>query len=90
MTDVYDDMRGVVDELLGEFKQGTVQLKRTTTAEPDPATPWIPGEETTASYPLDAARRPALRERCADCSDRRHRDVRGAGHHSTVDRYSRD
>lgn len=50
----YDEMRGVADELLGEFKQGTVTLSRTVTAEPDPATPWIPGTETTTTYPLDA------------------------------------
>jgi len=56
----YDEMAEMVSEMLQPEEkdglgQGTVQLKRTTTAEPDPATPWIPGEETTATYPLDAA-----------------------------------
>ncbi|MGX9120330.1 hypothetical protein ACWTU6_27245 [Mesorhizobium sp. BHbsci] len=41
-------------EMLGEFKQGVVSLERVTTADSDPATPWIPGEATTTVYPLDA------------------------------------
>jgi hypothetical protein len=51
----YDEMRGVADELLGEFAQGTCTLKRVTTAAPNPETPWIPGEETVTTYPLAAA-----------------------------------
>lgn len=37
MTDFYGDMRDMTSELLEEFKRGVVQLKRTTTADPDPA-----------------------------------------------------
>lgn len=51
----YDEMCGVADDLLGEFAQGTVTLKRITTAAPDPSTPWIPGGETVTTYPLKAA-----------------------------------
>lgn len=50
----YDDMKGVADDLLGEFKQGIISLKRVTTADPDPATPWEPGSETVTTYALDA------------------------------------
>lgn len=54
MSGFDDEMVDMATELIGEFKQGTVTLSRTVTAEPDPATRWIPGVETTATYPLDA------------------------------------
>ncbi|GLS34124.1 hypothetical protein SAMN04488498_1771 [Mesorhizobium albiziae] len=50
---LFEEMRGATDDLLGEFAQGTVNLKRVTAAAPDPATPWIPGSPATV-YPLDA------------------------------------
>lgn len=51
----YDEMRDeVASPLLAEFAQGTVTLKRVTTADPDPSTPWEPGTETTETWPLDA------------------------------------
>ena len=40
--------------LLADFAQGVVQLRRITTAAPDPATPWILGEETTEVCDLSA------------------------------------
>lgn len=44
MADFYDDMANMIaSEMLGEFKQGTVSLKRVTTAPPDPETPWGTG-----------------------------------------------
>ncbi|MER9829172.1 hypothetical protein NKJ51_12395 [Mesorhizobium sp. M0134] len=54
MADFYDEMQDFASEMLGEFKQGVVSLSRTVTAPTDPATPWIPGSETTTTYPLDA------------------------------------
>ncbi|WP_018428222.1 hypothetical protein [Hoeflea sp. 108] len=48
----YDEMRDVADELLGEFKQGSVQLKRVTTA-PGP-NEWTPAPETVETWPLSA------------------------------------
>lgn len=51
------DYAGIAIEVAAAFeevRQGTVVLQRTTYAEPDPATPWIPGEETVVAYPLDA------------------------------------
>lgn len=53
MTDFYEDMRGVADELLGEFKQGSVQLKRITTT-PGP-NEWDPPIETVETWELSAA-----------------------------------
>lgn len=49
----YDEMRGVADELLGEFKQGSVQLKRVTTT-PGP-NEWDPPTETVETWELSAA-----------------------------------
>jgi len=54
MSDFYDEMQEVGRDLLGEFAQGSVTLKRVTTAAPDPATPWLPGEETIETWSLDA------------------------------------
>lgn len=50
----YEEMRGVADELLAEFKQGAVILTRIAPGESDPETPWIPGEAVETSYSLDA------------------------------------
>lgn len=55
MTDFYDEMRGVADELLGEFKQGSVVLKRETPGIPDPDKPWEPVEPTAETWELSAA-----------------------------------
>lgn len=52
MAEFYDEMRGVADELLGEFAQGTVLLKRITTI-PGP-NEWDPPVETAVTYPLKA------------------------------------
>lgn len=54
MSDFYAEMAGVATELLTEFKQGVVTLMRTVYAEPDPTTPWIPGETTEQSHDLKA------------------------------------
>lgn len=48
----YDEMQGVATELLTEFAQGTVQLRRTTIGTPPNA--WTPGAETTVTYALKA------------------------------------
>ncbi|WP_379069544.1 hypothetical protein ACHMW4_03575 [Mesorhizobium sp. UC22_110] len=53
MADFYDEMRGVADDLLGEFKQGSVQLRRVTTT-PGP-NEWDPPTETTETWELKAA-----------------------------------
>lgn len=50
----YVRMQGTATRLLGKYAQGVVTLSRTTTAEPDPETPWEPGEETTVVYMLAA------------------------------------
>ena len=54
MADIYTRMQGTADRLLAKYAQGTVTLSRTTTADPDPETPWIPGAETTVVYTLSA------------------------------------
>lgn len=46
-------MRGVADELLGEFRQGLVQLRRVTTT-PGP-NEWDPPTETVETWELSAA-----------------------------------
>lgn len=60
MAGFYDDIGAMVQDLLlpdakGGLGQGEVSLKRTVTADPDPATPWEPGAETFTTYPLKAA-----------------------------------
>lgn len=47
-------MSATATRLLERFAQGTVVLVRTTPGEPDPETPWEPGEETTVVYTLSA------------------------------------
>lgn len=49
----YDDMRGVADELLTEFQQGAVLLKRISTSEPE--NEWEEPVETVQTWPLKAA-----------------------------------
>lgn len=50
----YAKMQGTASRLMGRFAQGTVTLSRTVPGEPDPETPWIPGEPTATTYTLDA------------------------------------
>lgn len=55
MSEFYDDMRDMADEVLADFAQGTVILRRVVPGTSDPATPWIPPtEDTTTDYPLSA------------------------------------
>ena len=54
MAEFYERMQGTADRLLKSKAQGTVSLKRITTAAPDPSTPWIPGSETVTTYALNA------------------------------------
>lgn len=49
----YDEMRGVADDLLGEFQQGVCTLKRVTTTPGENA--WDDPTEAVATYPLKAA-----------------------------------
>ncbi|MER8999983.1 hypothetical protein NKJ52_20705 [Mesorhizobium australicum] len=55
MVDFYDDMQAMASEMLGEFNQGSVQLKRETPGVVDPDQPWVPVEPTVETWPLDAA-----------------------------------
>lgn len=48
----YEEMWGVGTELLGEFKQGQISLKRITSV-PGP-NPWDPPTETLQTWPLSA------------------------------------
>lgn len=48
----YDEMRGVADDLLAEFAQGSVQLKRVATTPGE--NPWDPPTETAVTYPIKA------------------------------------
>lgn len=50
----YVKLQKRVSGVMAKVEQGTVTLKRVTTADPDPATPWEPGTETTETWPLDA------------------------------------
>lgn len=50
----YSEMQGVASEVLAEFKQGTVVLRRTVPGASDPSTPWIPGDPVVTDYTLDA------------------------------------
>lgn len=50
----YAKLQAKVSKVMPKVKQGSVQLKRVTTAAPDPSTPWIPGAETVATYPIKA------------------------------------
>lgn len=52
MAGFYGEMAEMAGEMLAEFAQGTVSLKRvTTTAGPNP---WDPPTETAVTYPLKA------------------------------------
>lgn len=50
----YAKLQDRVSKLMPKVAQGTVTLKRVTTADPNPQTPWEPGTETTETWPLDA------------------------------------
>jgi len=50
----YSRMTATASRLMSRFAQGSIALTRTTPGEPDPATPWLPGEATTTTYTLDA------------------------------------
>lgn len=54
MADFYSELQDVASEVLGEFKQGTILLIRSSEAAADVNTPWTPGTTTNASYVLDA------------------------------------
>lgn len=62
MSDFYTDMQVTAAGILDEFKQGTVVLTRISNAPSDPATPWIPGAETTTDYTLKATVRGVSKE----------------------------
>lgn len=51
----YAKMQAKVSKVMPKVAQGTVSLKRIVTAEPDPETPWVPGEETVTEYALSAS-----------------------------------
>lgn len=57
MTSLYGDLQGIASGILKEFRQGVIQITRTVTTPSNPSTPWIPGEETTTTYTLDATAR---------------------------------
>lgn len=52
MAGFYDEMRDVATELLDEFKQGVVLLKRVTLGTPP--NEWTPAPETVETWPLAA------------------------------------
>lgn len=51
----YDEMQEVATDLLTEFKQGIVQLRRETPGVPDPDAPWELVEPTVETWELKAA-----------------------------------
>lgn len=58
----YEDMADIASAVLAEFKQGVITLTKTVPGEPDPSTPWIPGEPVDITYPLDATAKPVSEE----------------------------
>lgn len=50
----YAKLQAKVSKVMPKVAQGSVSLKRVTTAAPDPSTPWIPGAGTVATYPIKA------------------------------------
>lgn len=62
VADIYERAQATASRLLGRFAQGVVTLTRVTRASADPATPWIPGAETTTSYALSATVRGVSKE----------------------------
>lgn len=52
--DVYAIKRRRVASLITRWRTGAVTLTRTTHDASEPATPWIPGEEASVIYTLDA------------------------------------
>lgn len=65
----YGDLQGIAAGILKEFRQGTIELSRTTTEPGNPSTPWIPGESTTVTYTLDAVARAMPDSRIGGQSD---------------------
>ncbi|TPN26622.1 hypothetical protein FKO01_25450 [Mesorhizobium sp. B2-3-3] len=55
--DFYAEMADMASELLGEFNQGVVTLKRETPGVVDPDRPWVPVELTVETWPLAAVAR---------------------------------
>jgi hypothetical protein len=55
MSEFYDDMRDMAGDVLADFAQGTVILRRVVPGMSDPATPWVPPtEDTTTEFTLAA------------------------------------
>lgn len=54
MSDFYGEMADIARDLMGEFKQGVVTLRRVDLGPVDPATPWIPPSEVASVFELDA------------------------------------
>lgn len=54
MSDRYAYARSRVAARLAEFNAGAVTLTRSTFADPEPETPWLPGAATTEVFELDA------------------------------------
>ena len=50
----YGRMQATADRLLTRFNQGSVVLRRVVYGEPDPATPWQPGEPSETEHVLSA------------------------------------
>jgi hypothetical protein len=58
MVGFYEEMQAVADDILGEYKQGVIQLVKVTPGVADPQTPWIPGLEQMVTYDLKAVAKP--------------------------------
>ena len=54
MTQIYKDFQSLGTELLRQFSQGEVLLKRVYEGEPDPTKPWQPPASIERIYRLDA------------------------------------
>ncbi len=63
---LYDDLQGVVNGIMPQFKQGVVVLNRLTFASPEVTTPWLPGAQTTTSYTLNATVQGVKKEHLAE------------------------
>ncbi|GHC79408.1 hypothetical protein [Limoniibacter endophyticus] len=50
----YAKMAGSAARLLTRFNQGMVTISRIVQGEPDPTTPWVPGEPTITTETLQA------------------------------------
>ena len=54
MSSLYTELQGIANDILEEFKQGTVTLTRKVNAASEVSTPWLPGTETLSVYTLNA------------------------------------